>query len=171
MLHADVQKALNAQVNAELYSAYLYYAMAAYFEATGLPGAAHWMKIQTQEELVHVTKYFEYLVDRGGRVQLGTVAAPPDKWKSPVAAFEAALAHEREISARIHKIADLAVKNRDHGTQNFLQWFIAEQIEEEKSAEDVVQKLRLAGNDGAGLFMIDRELAARVFTAPTAAGG
>lgn len=168
MLHADIEKALNDQINAELFSAYLYYAMAAYFEATGIPGAAHWMRIQTQEELIHVSKYFEYIVDRGGRVALGAVAAPQAQWKSPLAAFEAALNHEREISSRIHRIADLAVKHRDHGTHNFLQWFISEQIEEEKSAEDVVQKLKLAGKDGAGLFMIDRELASRVFTPPAA---
>ncbi len=168
MLHADIEKALNDQINAELFSSYLYYAMAAYFESTGIPGAANWMRIQTQEELVHVSKYFEYIVDRGGRVALGAVAAPGAQWKSPLAAFEAALNHEREISARIHKIADLAVKHRDHGTHNFLQWFISEQIEEEKTAEDVVQKLKLAGKDGAGLFMIDRELATRVFVPPAA---
>jgi len=164
-----MNKALNSQINAELFSSYLYYAMAAYFEDTGLPGAAQWMKVQAMEELTHAHKFFGYVTDRGGRVSLEAVAKPPLAWASPLEAFEAAFAHEVKITTLINNLVKLARKESDFNTDNMLQWFVAEQVEEEASADEIIQKLRLVDQSKGGLFMIDRELATRTFTMP--AGG
>jgi len=154
---------LNRQINAEIYSAYLYLSMAAYFEFIGLKGFANWMRVQWQEELKHAMRIYDYVVERGGRVKLYAVNEPPSNWKSPLEAFEAAHNHEVKVTALINELVELALKERDFATYNMLQWFINEQIEEEASTLEVVDKLKLVGDDGKGIFMLDRELAQRQF--------
>ena len=166
MISETVVKALNDQINFELYSSYIYYSMSAYFEDIDLPGFAHWMKIQTQEELTHVQKLFDYINERDGRVVLSGIKAPQTEWKSPLEAFEHAYKHEQEVSSRINKMVDLSLQHSDHATNTFLQWFVNEQVEEEASVKKVVQDLKMIGNDGNGLFMLNRELGQRVLTPP-----
>lgn len=161
-----MEKAINDQINAEIASSYLYLAMAAYCDNTGLPGAANWMRQQVQEELFHVMKMYHYLVERGGKVVLGAIAQPPHTWESPLAVFQAVLDHEKKVTGLINTLTDLAIKESDHATINFLQWFIAEQVEEEAAAGAVVAKLKLAGNDTSALLYLDAELGRRIFTMP-----
>jgi ferritin len=168
MLNKKLQKALNDQMNAELYSSYLYLSMSAYFESVNMAGFASWMRVQVQEELAHVAKFFGYVTERGGRVELAAIDGPPTEWESPLAAFEQALAHERMVTGRINDLVDLSIQERDHATNGFLQWFVTEQVEEEATADGVVQKIKLVGGDGGGLFMIDQELGKRIFTPPAA---
>jgi ferritin len=167
MISRQIQDAFNNQLNAELYSAYLYLSMSAYFEAMNLKGFANWMRCQAQEEMVHAMKFYSFLNDRGGRVVLSAIEGPPVKWDSPLAAFEDAYRHEQKVTGLINNLVDLAMQEKDHSAGAFLQWFVTEQVEEEASADAVVQKLKLAGGQGAALFMIDAELATRVFTMPT----
>jgi len=169
MLSSKMHEALNAQINAEYYSSYLYLSMAAHCESINLKGFGHWFRIQSQEEMVHVMKFFTYVLDRKGEVELRAIAAPPTRWDSPLAVFEAALAHEQHVTSLINKLAELAWTEHDHATSTLLQWFINEQVEEEASADLVVQQLKLAAGAPAALFMIDRELGAR--TLAPAAGG
>jgi ferritin len=171
MLKEKMQAALCDQINAELYSSYLYLAMAAHFESINLRGAAAWMRVQAQEELTHMMKFYDFVNERGGKVTLQPVDGPPSEWDSTLAAFEAAYEHECYITERINKLVDLSLELSDHATNNFLQWFVAEQVEEESSVDDVVQQLKLAGDQGQGLFMIDRELAGRTFTPPATEAG
>lgn len=166
MLTEKMQDALNQQVNAELYSAYLYLAMEAYFKSINLPGFANWMRVQTQEELLHAMKIYDFINQRNGRVTLKAIAQPQTEWKSPLAVFEAAYKHEQKVTGLINDLVNLAVKEKDHATSTFLQWFVNEQVEEEASANGVVQKLKMTGKSPDGLFLIDRELALRVFTPP-----
>jgi ferritin len=168
MLKAEIEKTLSEQVVAETYSAYLYLAMSAHCHAINLEGAANWFRIQVQEELLHASKLFDYIVERGGKPVLGAIDQPPLEWDSPLAAFEAALAHEGLVTDLINKLVDLAIKESDHATNSMLQWFVDEQVEEEAGANAIVQKLRLVQGNGGGLFMVDKELAARVFTPPAA---
>ncbi|MGQ9572260.1 MAG: ferritin [Dehalococcoidia bacterium] len=168
MIDERTQEALNKQLNAELYSAYLYLSMSAYFQSINLSGFANWMRVQAQEELMHAMKFYDYVNERGGRVILQPVEAPPSEWDSPLAVFEDVYRHEQKVSGLINKLVDLAIEVRDHATNNFLQWFVSEQVEEEASADDVVQKLRLVHSDPSALFMIDREMAQRVFMPPAA---
>jgi ferritin len=170
MIGKKLQDALNKQLNAELYSSYLYLSMAAYFERINLRGFANWMRVQVQEENAHAMKFFDYVIERGGRVLLSSIEGPPTKWESPMDAFEHVSKHEQKVTALINKLVNLAVSEKDHATNNFLQWFVSEQVEEEASAEEVVQKLRLMKDAPGGLFMIDRELAQRVFTPPATSG-
>jgi ferritin len=163
MLTPSMQNALNAQVNAEYYSSYLYLSMAAYCEEINLKGFANWFRVQVQEEMVHAMKFFEFIISRRGKVELKAIDGPPTKWEQPLAIFEASLEHEKSVSQRINKLADLAVKESDHATHAFLEWFLTEQVEEEASVDQVVQQLRLNNNNPAGLFMLDRELAQRTF--------
>lgn len=169
MLSPKLQEALNDQINAEYYSSYLYLSMAAYCERINLKGFANWFRVQSQEEMVHVMKFFQYVLDRGGEVKLTAIAGPPTRWDSPRAVFEATLAHEQHVSQRINKLVDLAIAESDHATNALLQWFVNEQVEEEASADAILQQLRLAGDTPAALFMIDRELGQRVFAPPTPA--
>lgn len=166
MLSETMQKALNDQINAEYYSAYLYLSMAAYFESLNLAGLANWMRIQTQEELAHGTIIFNYLNQRGGRVILTSIGSPETVWDSPRKVFEAAYAHEQKVTGLINKLVDLAIKESDHATNAFLQWFVTEQVEEEMNTSGIANQLKVAGDSPNALFMIDRELAARVFTMP-----
>jgi ferritin len=167
MISNKMQDAFNNQINAELYSSYLYLSMAAYFESINLPGFANWMRCQSQEEIVHAMKFYNFICERGGRVTLAAIDGPPTKWNSPLKVFEDAYAHEQKVTALINALVDLAVKQRDHASNSFLQWFVNEQVEEESSADKVVQQLNLAGENGSGLFMIDRELGTRTFVMPT----
>ncbi len=168
MISHQIQDAFNDQLNAELYSAYLYLSMSAYFESMNLKGFANWMRTQAQEEMLHAMKFYSFINDRGGRVVLSAIDGPPVKWDSPLAAFEDAYRHEQKVTGLINNLVDLAMQEKDHSAGAFLQWFVTEQVEEEASADAVVQKLKLAGGQGAALFMIDAELATRVFTMPTA---
>jgi len=161
MLSKKMQEALNAQINAEYYSSYLYLSMAAYCESSNLKGFGHWFQIQGQEEMVHVMKFFNYVLDRKGAVKLNAIEGPPAKWESPQAVFEAALSHEQHVTSLIHKLAELAAAENDHATATLLQWFINEQVEEEAAADAIVEQLKLAGGTPAAMFMIDRELATR----------
>ncbi len=171
MIGKKMQDALNEQVNAEFYSAYLYLSMAAYFESTNLPGFATWMRAQTQEELIHTMKIYDYVNERGGRVTLKSIAEPPSEWKSPLAAFEAAYGHEQKVTGLINGLVNLAVEEKDNAANTFLQWFVDEQVEEEESAETVVNKLKLAADASDGMNMLDNEMGQRVFTPPAAGGG
>jgi ferritin len=171
MISHQIQDAFNDQLNAELYSAYLYLSMSAYFESMNLKGFANWMRCQAQEEMVHAMKFYAFINDRSGRVILSAIDGPPVKWDSPLGAFEDAYKHEQKVTGLINNLVDLALQEKDHAAATFLQWFVTEQVEEEASADGVVQKLKLAGGQGAALFMIDAELAARVFVMPTAQTG
>ena len=170
MLNKKLEKAINKQINAETYSAYLYLSMAAYFDSLNLAGFANWMRVQAQEEMVHAMKFFDYVAERGGRVLLSAIEGPPTKWDSPLAVFEYTYTHEQKVTGLINGLADLAAAEKDHASGSLLKWFIDEQVEEESSADAVVQKLKLVGGDGAGLFMVDNELGQRVFVPPPTAG-
>ena len=171
MIHKEVQEAINDQINAELYSSYLYYSMAAYFESLSLKGFSHWMRVQALEELTHVQKFFAYLNDRGSQVMLKAIEAPPSEWSSPLAAFEAAYAHEVKVTSLVNALMDLALAESDHATCNFLQWFVAEQVEEEASADEIVQKLLLVDKSEGGLFLLDQEMDKRTFVPPAELAG
>ena len=166
MLSERIEKELNKQINAELYSAYLYFSMSAYFQDQGLSGFAKWMEAQTVEEMGHAKKIYDYVFDRGGRVELEEIKKPPVTWESPLAAFKAALEHERYVSKLINNLVKIAMEENDYMTNNFLQWFVAEQVEEEASVGEIVQRLHLVGDRGNGLFMIDRELGQRTISLP-----
>ena len=168
MLSPKMEKALNDQINAEMFSAYLYLAMVAYFQDKNLSGFANWMTVQNQEETFHAMKFFKYVSERGGRVTLGAIEKPQFEWESPLAAMEAAQKHEAYITGRINDLVNLAIEEKDHATASFLRWFVDEQVEEEDSVNEVVQKLRLLGGEGGGMFMMDRDMATRVFTPPVA---
>jgi ferritin len=161
MLTETMQTALNGQLNAELYSSYLYLSMNAYFKSVNLDGFANWMYCQAQEELEHSLKFYDFIIQRGGKVQLQQIAAPPTGWNSPLAVFEATLEHEQKVTGLIHNLVDVAHEERDHATNIFLQWFVSEQVEEEESVGGVLEQLKLIGDAKGGLFMIDRELAKR----------
>ena len=165
-----MQDALNEQVNKELYSAYLYLSMEAYFESVNLPGFANWMRIQTQEELTHTTKIYDYVNERGGRITLKAIDGPPTQWDSPLAVFQAGYAHEQKVTGLINELVNISIELKDHASNMFLQWFVNEQVEEEKNADDVVQKLKLMADAPGGLYMLDAELAQRIFTPPPAEG-
>jgi ferritin len=171
MLSKKMETAINKQINAEIYSAYLYGSMAAYFDANNLAGFSNWMRIQVQEELAHAAKFYEYLNDRGGRAILTAIEGPPTEWKTPQAVFEEVYTHEQNVTRLINELTDLAIAEKDHMSKELLMWFIAEQVEEEASADKIVQDLKRVGSDGHGLLMLDREAAARVFTPPSASNG
>ncbi len=166
MLSQKMQDALNEQINAEYYSSYLYLSMAAHCEAINLDGFANWLRVQTQEEMAHAMKIFDFVLERGGRVELKPIEGPPAQWDSPVAIFEATLKHEQHVTSRINKLVDLAIDQSDHATNAFLQWFVNEQVEEEATADAILQKLKLMADAPGGLFLLDRELAQRTFTPP-----
>ena len=166
MLSQKMEKAINQQINAELYSSYLYLAMATYFESNSLVGFSNWMRQQAQEELFHAMKMFDFVCERGGRVILQAIEQPPSKWTSPLNAFETVLSHEQKVTGLINNLVNLALDERDHATNIFLQWFVSEQVEEEATAGTLVDKLKRIGKDANGMFMLDTELAQRTFTLP-----
>ena len=161
VIKEKMQKAINKQINAELYSAYMYLAMAAYFEANNWRGFAQWLKVQNREETVHAMKFYEYLFDRGGKACLTQIDTPPAEWKSPLAAFEAVYAHELKVTGLINELLKLSREENDTATEAILQWFINEQIEEEANALLIVEKLKLIKDSVQGLFMLDHELGER----------
>ena len=161
MLKANVQEALNNQINAEISSSYLYLSMAAYFEAKNFRGLARWMEIQAREEWKHAMKIFAQVHDRGGRVLLKQIDTPQSEWKSVLDVFEHVLSHEIKVTEKIHSLVKLAISESDFATQAFLQWFVIEQVEEEALATQTVEKLRLSGDSHVGLLILDGELGKR----------
>lgn len=161
MIKESLAKAINQQINEELYSAYLYASMRAYFESLNLKGFAHWLKIQVQEELFHARKFENYLYERGGRVELYAIKEPVKEWASPLEAFEAVYNHERHITQCIDKLAELAEKEQDRATRMFLDWYINEQVEEEANAEEILSKIKLTKDAPGGIYWLDKELSQR----------
>lgn len=158
MLDEKIEEAINKQLNAELYSGYMYLSMAAYFESIDLAGFANWSRLHAQEEFTHGMKFYDYLVSRGARVTLTQIEGPPTEWESAIAVFDHVYQHEQVVTGLINDLVDLTISLKDHATNNFLQWFIAEQVEEEETANGVLQRLKLAGDDSAALLMLDKEL-------------
>lgn len=156
-----VRDAINEQIKHEFYSAYVYLSMAGSFGVANLPGFAHWMRKQYEEETGHALKFFDFLLDRGESVQLLPLEGPPHAFRSPLDTFEQALEHEKEITSRIHELYDLSVQEGDYPAQVLLNWFVTEQVEEEKVATEIVERLRMADDDSAALFLLDRELGER----------
>jgi ferritin len=161
MLNPELEAALNSQLGGELYSSHLYLSMSAYCEAMNMPGAAHWFRLQAEEEREHAMKFYAHIVDRGGRVSLGAIGAPPTEFGSLLGAFQQSLQAERDVTAAIDRLYAMAVAQGDYAAQAFLQWFVTEQVEEEKQADEVVQTLTAIGDNPAMIYMLDRELAAR----------
>ena len=166
MISKKMQAALNGQVEAEFYSAYLYLSMSAYLESIDLKGFANWMRVQYQEEVSHAEKIFDHVIERDGRAVVKAWEAPPAEWKSALDVFETAYKHEQKVTGLINGLVDQALAEKDHATYNFLQWFVNEQVEEEASVKTIVQQLKLLGDSRAGLFQIDRELGQRTFVPP-----
>lgn len=163
-----MEKALNAQLNMELFSAYSYAALAAHFDTVDLDGFKHWMLVQAKEELAHAAKFYNFIMDAGGTVKLDAIGKPKDEYKSPLAVFEAVYKHECEVSEAIHKLVDLANTEHHHPSHTFLQWFVSEQVEEERTADHIVKTLRMVGDSPNGLFLLDREMAQRSAAAEAA---
>ena len=166
MISPKIQDAINAQINAELWSAYLYLAMGMHFESEGRAGIANWFRIQFKEEQAHAEIFINYLNSRGGRVVLKPIDAVPESWESPLAAFEATLAHEQKVTALINNLYALAEAEHDYATRGKLDWFVSEQVEEDETATNFIERLKLIGNDGLALYMLDQELASRVYNVP-----
>lgn len=161
MLSKKMVDALNKQLNAEYYSSYIYLAISAYYETMNLRGFASWMRMQSEEELKHAQRFYEYLVDSNARVKLMPIQQPPTEWKSVLAAFEDAYKHERKVTSSIHELVSLSTTEKDHATYEMLQWFVKEQVEEEKNTNDIVQDIKRVGDVGTGLLTLDRELGKR----------
>jgi ferritin len=160
-IKAAVEKAINDQINAELYSAYLYLSMAAYFEGRNMKGFAKWMQVQTKEEVSHAMKFYAFVFERGGKVALKAVEQPPTDWKSPLALFEQVYEHEQKVTSLINKLVEAARADNDVATENFLMWYIDEQVEEEAHAYEAVLKLKMVGEVPQALYMLDKEMGAR----------
>lgn len=166
-MNAKIQDAINEQINAELWSAYLYLSMGMQFANSGMPGVANWFRIQYQEEQAHAEIFMNYINQRGGRVILKAIDAVPTEWATPLDAFKATLEHEQKVTALINNLYALAEAEHDYATRDRLVWFVSEQVEEEDNARTLIDKFTLIGNDGMGLYTLDRELASRVYTAPS----
>jgi ferritin len=169
MINKKIQNAFNQQINAELFSEYLYLAMAAHFESESLKGMANWMRIQAGEERAHAMKFYQYILDRSGKVVLAQIEAPKTNWSSPLEVFEGAYAHEVKVTGLINDLVNLASEEKDHAARQFLEWFVNEQVEEEANASTIVDRLKLVGDNGVAIYMIDQELSQRQPT-PAAAG-
>lgn len=169
MLSEKVLLAINEQINREMYSAYLYLAMSSWCSQNGLTGVANWMRVQYQEEMFHAFKMYDYIIEQDGKAALKAIDQPPADFKSPLHVFEEVLAHEKKVTAWINGVVKAADAESDYATHNFMQWFVNEQVEEEANAKTILDDLKLAGDKGPGLFMINRELAQRVYTPPAAA--
>jgi len=161
MLSKTIQDAINDQIGKELYSGYVYLSMSAYFQSVNLPGCANWMRVQYQEEVTHALKLYDYVHERGGQITLQAIPQPKSKFKSPLDVFEQALGHEREVTASINKLYALSQKENDYPTSIKLQWFVTEQVEEERNAEEIVEQLKMIGDNKVALLMLDRQLGAR----------
>ncbi len=167
MINNIVEKALNAQLNAEFYSSYLYLSMAAYCESIDLPGAAKWMRIQSEEEQLHSFKFYDYIVERGGRVILSAIDAPPTNWESILDIFQDTLLHEQKVTSLINDLVYLAREQRDNATEVFMQWFVSEQVEEEDNVGKILAQIKMTKGSPQVLYLIDKELSQRVLTPPT----
>ncbi len=163
MISNKLENALNSQLNAELYSAYLYLSMAAYLSQNNLSGFSNWMKVQFEEEQSHANKLFQYILDRGGNVKLEEISKPKNKWNNIIDVFEDILKHEQYITSRINELVDIAMSEKDHATVALMQWYVSEQVEEEATVSDILDQLKLIEGKGSGLFMLDREAKQRVF--------
>ena len=161
MISKQMNDELNQQINRELYSAYLYQAMSAFAGFKGYKGTANWFAVQAKEELGHVTRFYDYINSQGGQVIFDAIDKPPSEFESVRSMFDDSLEHERMITSCVNRLTDLAVEEKDHATQIFLEWFVTEQVEEEESVNDIISSLELAGP--AGLFFVDKELASRTF--------
>lgn len=161
ILSKKLENAINKQINAELWSAYLYLSMSAYFESINLGGFANWMRVQASEEVEHAMKFYKHINDRRGRVTLSAIAAIPTSWKSPGHAFEEAFKHEQKVTAMIENLANIAAADKDYAATTMLNWFHDEQVEEEQQTDAIVQKLKMIEKSTGGLFMLDRELGKR----------
>ncbi len=166
MISEKMQVELNEQVNKEFYSAYMYLAMSAYCNTLGLPGFAHWMRMQYEEESMHVTKMYDYILGQGGEVHLQSIEEPAKEYGTPLEIFQQTLEHEQFITSMIHKLMDLAISERDYATQTFLQWYVTEQVEEEANVNDILAPLRMVGDDKSGLMMIDQKIGGRLAPTP-----
>ena len=171
MISEKMVEALNTQINREMYSAYLYISMSAHSTHIGLKGFANWFMVQYHEEMVHAMKFYDYINSQNGKVKLMAIDQPPTEFESPLDMFEKTLAHEQSVTRWINELVDLAIAEKDHATSIFLQWFVTEQIEEEGNDNDIISQLKLMGEQGNALFMIDKELATRVFVPPPASSG
>ncbi len=167
MISPSMEKELNDQLNKEFYSAYIYLGMSAFCSKNGLNGAANWFFIQYQEENAHAMKFFKYLGDQNIDVVLSPIAQPKGGYTNLLEAFKASLEHEQKMSEWLNNLSDLAMKEKDHATYTLLQWYVTEQVEEEATFNEIIDKLKLVGDNGYGIFMIDKDLAARVFVDPT----
>ncbi len=166
MLSSKLEAALNQQVNAEFWSAYLYLSMGMNFEKAGYAGIANWFKIQFKEEQAHAEIFMNYINQRGGEVKLMPIAEVPTKWATPLDAFKDTLAHERKVTAMINALYAKAEEEHDYALREKLNWFVAEQVEEEETAQQLIDKFTLIGDNGMGLYTLDQELAARVYNVP-----
>jgi ferritin len=164
MLSKKLEEALNKQVTAEFYSAHLYLSMSAYFSEKNLPGFANWMNVQYQEESSHALKLYNYIIDRGGKVTLEKIDAPPVEWKSLLDVVEETYKHEQHVTSLINDLVDLAIHEKDHATVNLLQWYIAEQVEEEANVGSLLEDVKMASESSSAILMLDRELRGRKFT-------
>ncbi len=164
MLSKKIEEALNAQINAEMWSAYLYLSMAAYCHAEGKSGMGNWFEVQFQEEQDHAKILFNYVIQRNGKVTLAPIDAVPTEWKSLIDVFESTLAHEQKVTSLINNLVALTNEENDYATQSMLKWFIDEQVEEEESAQTIIDNLRMIQDNGYGLYMLDKELGARTYT-------
>ena len=169
MLNPEIQDAFNEQINAEFFSAYLYLSMAAHFEAQSLEGMANWMQVQAQEETGHAMKFFNFINERDGRVALAEIERPKTEWNSTLEVFQDAYAHEQKITGMINELSNLAATTKDHAAHNFLEWFVAEQVEEEDTVRTIMDQLKLVGDDGVGQFIMDGQLGQRTAAAAAAA--
>lgn len=172
MLNKKIEEALNAQINAELWSAYLYLSMSAYCHAEGKPGMGKWFEVQFEEEQDHAKILFNYIISRNGKVTLKAIDAVPTSWNSILDVYKDTLAHEQKVTSLINNLFALTTAENDYATQSMLKWFVDEQVEEEETAQDIIDKLEMIGDNGYGLYMLDKELGARVYTqaAPLAEG-
>lgn len=166
MLSKKMENALNEQINKEMYSAYLYMSMSAHSTNIGLEGFANWFMVQYKEEMEHAMKIYDYINNQGGKVTLNAIDKPISNFKDAMEMFQKTLKHEQFITKSINQLVDLSIKEKDHATHIFLQWFVTEQIEEEGNDNDIIAKLKLAGDKGNGLFIIDKEIGTRVYTPP-----
>jgi ferritin len=169
VLSKVLEEAINQQINKELYSAYLYLSMSAYCETADLPGFAHWMRMQAQEEVIHAMKFFEYVNDRGSRILLQAIDQPPTEWESALAVFQHVLEHEQMVTGLINQLYALAIKENDYASQMELQWFVTEQVEEEKNAGHIVGQLEMIADQTMALLMLDRQMATRLPPQPPVA--
>jgi ferritin len=167
MISKKIEEAINLQINREIYSAYLYLSMAAYTESAGLKGMSVWLKVQYHEEMVHSMKFYEYIIRKGGTVNLLAIDKPDNSFGSSLALFEKVLTHEEFVTKSINDLVDLAIAEKDHASKVFLDWYVNEQVEEEQNVNEIIQTLKMIGDNKAALYLYDKELGARLLTVPT----